>query len=98
MEFKSKINYFLIVARVIFIIACLFFLALSFSSFAFSKNLFGNILIKIIAAVGMFWGIYVTIRGLIFRTRIVVITNDQLIIRDAFRERENVYEIKDIKQ
>jgi hypothetical protein len=97
MEFKSKINYFLIVARVIFIIACLFFLALSFSSFAFSKNLFGNILIKIIAAVGMFWGIYVTIRGLIFRTRIVVITNDQLIIRDAFRERENVYEIKDIK-
>ena len=45
----------------------------------------------------MSWGIYTTLRGLIFRTRIVAITNDRIIIREAFRERENVYDIRNIK-
>jgi hypothetical protein len=97
MEFRSKINYLLVVARVIFITACLFFLALSFSSFAFSKNLFANILIKIIAAIGMFWGIYVTIRGLIFRTKTIVITNNQIIISELTRDNKKIYSIRDIK-
>ena len=45
----------------------------------------------------MLWGIFITSRGLIFRTRIVVITNSQIIIRGIFRDRENIYDIKDIK-
>lgn len=97
MLFKSKINYFLIVVRVVFIIVCLFFLGLCFTSFPFSKYPFANIAIRIVIVAGMSWGIIITLRGLIFRTRIVTIISDQIIIREIFRERENVYDIRDIK-
>jgi hypothetical protein len=53
--------------------------------------------VRIIIIAGMLWGIYITLKGLIYRTRIVAITSDQIIIRETFRKRENVYDIKDIK-
>jgi hypothetical protein len=97
MEFKSTINYFLVVARFIFILVCLFYFGLCFSSYSFSKNPYGDIIVRIIVIIGMLWGIYVTVRGLLFRTRIVLITGGQIIIREIFRNKENIYSIGDIK-
>ena len=45
----------------------------------------------------MLWGIYVTVRGLLFRTRIILIKEEQIIISEIFRRKVNTYSKRDIK-
>ena len=97
MEFKSRINYFLVIGRCIFILVGLFYFGLCFSSYQFSKNPYGDIILRIFIIIAMLWSIYTTVRGLLYRTRMVLITGGQIVIREIFRNKENIYPVGDIK-
>src|SRR5687767_11759384 len=99
MQFKSIINYFVLVGRVLFIIACLFFLSLCLNIFpSLSNALPNNLLLRTIIVLGMIWGIITTYRGLIFRTRIILMTPTHISIHEIFRGSKKIYDIGDLKK
>jgi len=93
MYYRSTINYFLFVFRIIFILICFFFLLALLNIFPLLYEdrrtpLIGKLLLGITGGMGMCWGIIMTIRAIYFRTIIVTIQDKSIEIHQVFKRKK----------
>ncbi|HEX6171616.1 MAG TPA: hypothetical protein VFZ33_18150 [Chitinophagaceae bacterium] len=103
MYYRSTINYFLFVFRIIFILICFFFLLALLNIFPLLYEdrrtpLIGKLLLAITGGMGVCWGIIMTTRAIYFRTIIVTIQDKSIEIHQVFKRIKNHYHSTDIKK
>ena len=103
MYYRSTINYFLFVFRIIFILICFFFLLALLNIFPLLYEdvrtpLIGKLLLGITGGMGVCWGIIMTVRAVYFRTIIVIIQDKSIEIHQVFKRKTSYYQSTDIKK
>ena len=103
MYYRSTINYFLFVFRIIFILICFFFLLALLNIFPLLYEdrrtpLIGKLLLGITGGMGVCWGIIMTTRAIYFRTIIVTIQDKSIEIHQVFKRKKCHYHSTDIKK
>ena len=103
MYYRSTINYFLFVFRIIFILICFFFLLALLNIFPLLYEdrrtpLIGKLLLGITGGMGVCLGIIMTTRAIYFRTIIVIIQDKSIEIHQVFKRKKSHYHSTDIKK